>query len=139
MAGCPKESGVSVKTEVRSSWSSFLGISLQELVTVGVELFALPLLAAVTLVLYVDLRVRKEGFDLQLLAERMGLPPDSDLPPEALAPAPPPTTPGGGHWPPVPARPPGQEPAYWPPPPTWWQEQQGLQPADDPRPDRDDA
>jgi hypothetical protein len=98
-----------------------------------------PFSAAFVGILYFDLRVRKEGFDLQLLAERMGLPPDSDLPPEALAPAPPPTTPGGGHWPPVPARPPGQEPAYWPPPPTWWQEQQGLQPADDPRPDRDDA
>src|SRR6185312_8920163 len=76
-----------------------------------------PFSAAFVGILYFDLRVRKEGFDLQLLAERMGLPPDSDLPPEALAPPPPSTTPGGGHWPPVPPRPPGQEPAYWPPPP----------------------
>jgi hypothetical protein len=86
-----------------------------------------PFAAAFVGILYFDLRVRKEGFDLQLLAERMGLPPGSDLPPEALAPAPPPTTPGGGAWPPVPPRAPGEGPTLWPPPPSWWQEQQGQQ------------
>ena len=65
-----------------ASTDSFLGISLQELVTVGVELFALPLLAAVTLVLYVDLRVRKEGFDLALAADHMA----ASQPVEAVAP-----------------------------------------------------
>ena len=67
-----------------------------------------PFQAAFVTVLYFDLRVRKEGFDLQLLAERIGLSP----PPEGVfrpAPAalPPQRTPGG------------EQPPYWPPPPGW--------------------
>ena len=37
-----------------------------------IDLLSVPLQAAVLTVLYFDLRVRKEGFDLQLLAERVG-------------------------------------------------------------------
>ena len=37
-----------------------------------VSLFTTPFIAAVTTLVYFDLRVRKEGFDLALLAERMG-------------------------------------------------------------------
>jgi hypothetical protein len=68
-----------------ASVDSLLGLAAQQAVTVVVQVFTLPLFAAVTIVLYVDLRVRKEGFDLQLLAERMGLPPGADLPERALA------------------------------------------------------
>jgi hypothetical protein len=71
---------------------------------VGVLLF--PLAAATTVVLYVDLRIRKEGFDVELAAERLGLESRRRL----LRPAPPPAPLvfGGGTTPP-----------YWPPPPGW--------------------
>ena len=74
-----------------------------------------PFIAAVTIVLYFDLRVRKEGFDLALLAARLGEggepgagpPLPSVLPPPPLVPPPAPTYEGG------------QQPPYWPPPPGW--------------------
>jgi hypothetical protein len=65
-----------------------------------------PFSAAFIAVLYFDLRVRKEGFDLQLFAERIGLAP----------------RPEGGFRPPPPeAEPPegAEQPPYWPPPPGW--------------------
>ena len=61
-----------------------------------------PFSAAYHTVLYFDLRVRKEAFDLRLLSSRLGV----DPPPG---------------WEPPPAQPPpvtGQPP-YWPPPPGW--------------------
>lgn len=76
-----------------------------------------PFQAAVTTVLYYDLRVRREGFDLQLLADQLGLPaPEGDqsadwqqvsdysegeraFGPESVG------QPGG--------------PPFWPPPPGW--------------------
>ncbi|HEX2045106.1 MAG TPA: hypothetical protein VHF23_05715 [Gaiellaceae bacterium] len=67
-----------------------------------------PFTAAFVAVVYFDLRVRKEGFDLQLLAERIG-----------VAPRP------GWERPPLPASPlagpaaGGEQPPYWPPPPGW--------------------
>jgi len=68
-----------------------------------------PLSAAVITVLYFDLRVRKEGFDLELLSRRMGVDPATVANPAFLppsAPVPPPPSPG------IQDRPPG-----WPPPP----------------------
>lgn len=59
-----------------------------------------PFLAAVFVLVYFDLRVRKEGFDLELLAQSIGSP---DLPASE--------GPGGG-WPPPPS-PPSRP---WPPP-----------------------
>jgi hypothetical protein len=72
------------------------------------SMISTPFTAAFVSVLYFDLRVRKEAFDLQLLAERIGL----TAPPE------------GGYRPapgPAPAQPPpgGAAPPYWPPPPGW--------------------
>jgi hypothetical protein len=67
-----------------------------------------PFTAAFVSVLYFDLRVRKEGFDLQLLAERIGLtaPPEGGYrPAPGSAPAPRPTG--------------DAAPPYWPPPPGW--------------------
>ena len=71
-----------------------------------------PFLAAFSTVLYVDLRVRKEGFDLQLLAERIGAPVDPGAQP-LLLPAPaylPPEQRVGSE---------GEQPPFWPPPPGW--------------------
>ena len=71
---------------------------------VGVALTT-PYVAALTAVVYVDLRVRKEAFDLELLAGGVGVdPPESADPPVGPAPAPSPVPPAGG-W--VPAPPPG--------------------------------
>jgi hypothetical protein len=67
-----------------------------------------PYLAAVLTILYFDQRVRKEGFDLQLLAEGMGAERDPDAPlPEPLI--------GDDKYTPE------QRAAapYWPPPPGW--------------------
>ena len=64
-----------------------------------------PFTAAFITVLYFDLRVRKEGFDLELLAQRVGVDP-----------------PGSGFMTTPHSRPPatsGSQPPYWPPPPGW--------------------
>jgi hypothetical protein len=63
-----------------------------------------PFVAAVRTVLYYDLRVRKEGYDVELLAEQLGIP-QSELPP-ALPEGPKSAGQPGG-------------PPYWPPPPGW--------------------
>jgi hypothetical protein len=67
-----------------------------------------PFTAAVGVVLYFDLRVRKEGFDLELLAQRIGVdPPDGTT----FAPSPlPPQRPSSDD---------GEKPPFWPPPPGW--------------------
>jgi hypothetical protein len=57
-----------------TSVDSLLGLAAQQAVTVLVQVFTLPLFAAVTIVLYVDLRVRKEGFDLALMADHIANP-----------------------------------------------------------------
>ena len=70
-----------------------------------------PLSAAVLTVLYFDLRVRKEGFDLELLSRRMGVDPATVANPAFLPPvmpAPPPPSPG-----------PQDRPPEWSPPPDW--------------------
>ena len=48
--------------------------TLQTIAGIISSALATPLLAAIVTLVYFDLRVRKEGFDLQLLAERMGTP-----------------------------------------------------------------
>jgi hypothetical protein len=65
-----------------------------------------PFQASVVTILYYDLRVRREGYDVTLLAEQLGIEP-ADLPPGALADAGPESVgaPGG--------------PPFWPPPPGW--------------------
>ena len=70
-------------------------------------LVSTPFTAAFVTVLYVDLRVRKEGFDLQLLFERLGGTPGGGVP---FLPEPPPA--------PLPSAE-GDQPPYWPPPPGW--------------------
>jgi hypothetical protein len=67
-----------------------------------------PFTAAVTVVVYFDLRVRKEAFDLELLAQQLGVePPAGSTPPIIeLSPRPAPETSG-------------DQPPFWPPPPGW--------------------
>jgi hypothetical protein len=64
-----------------------------------------PFKAAYTTVLYFDLRVRKEAFDLQLLARQLGI----DVREGAIGLLPPPAGPPTE----------GEQPPYWPPPPGW--------------------
>ena len=66
-----------------------------------------PLSAAVLTVLYFDLRVRKEGFDLELLAHRLGVDPGTVPGIDIVAPSKPSDAP------------PGDQPPFWPPPPGW--------------------
>ena len=68
-----------------------------------------PLSAAVITVLYFDLRVRKEGFDLELMARGMGVDP-ATVPNASLLPQAPP---------PPPADATDDKPPFWPPPPDW--------------------
>ena len=71
-----------------------------------------PFKAAYTVVLYVDLRVRKEAFDLQLLAQQIGVAvPEAALPSPYAPPAPPAFGGRGGGD--------GEQPPFWPPPPGW--------------------
>lgn len=68
-----------------------------------------PFQAAIVAVVYFDLRVRKEAFDLEVLAERLGLPvPEGAAAEDADRPGGGPHATGG----------PGQPP-FWPPPPGW--------------------
>jgi hypothetical protein len=76
-----------------------------------------PFQAALVTIIFFDAKVRKEGFDLQLLAQGIG----SDA---SLGPAP-------DFFPPPPPLPASETPPYWPPPPGW----QPSQPASpDPEP-----
>jgi len=82
-----------------------------------------PFTAAVLVILAIDLRVRKEGFDIELLASQMGTTPGASAlsfirpPPGRLYP-PPPGGPGGSPPPPLDYPPPsGYPPSGYPPPP----------------------
>jgi len=88
----------------------------------------LPFTAALTMVIYFDLRVRKEGFDLFLLAQRVGVEAPEGGFPRPPGPRPPQpwnapafgSAPHGGWY-----GPPGQQPpppGGWGPPPAGWQQ-----------------
>jgi hypothetical protein len=70
-------------------------------------LVSTPFSAAYHTVLYFDLRVRKEAFDLRLLASRLGVEP-----------------PPGWEPPPGPPPSPTAQPPFWPPPPDWKPEEE---------------
>jgi len=74
--------------------------------TVG-SMLTLPATAAFATVLYIDLRVRKEGFDLFLLAQRLGV--EREPGTEVAAPDFLPEAPAWA----------GDKPPFWPPPPGW--------------------
>jgi hypothetical protein len=64
--------GTIVAAVLSDSDNEVLGAILTAIAAILVTALAYPLQAAVVTLIYFDLRVRKEGFDLQLLAERMG-------------------------------------------------------------------
>jgi hypothetical protein len=77
--------------------------------TVLASLIATPFAAAFVTVLYFDLRVRKEAFDLQLLANQIGVDPESAATPVAPL--------REGTLEDEAAD--GDKPPFWPPPPGW--------------------
>jgi hypothetical protein len=98
-----------------------------------------PAAAAFATVLYIDLRVRNEGFDLLLLARGLGVEREPGREPPSYLPEPAPTTgPQPPFWPPPPSWTPGpappeavgpeppatDQPPFWPPPPGWKPEKQ---------------
>jgi flagellar biosynthesis protein FliQ len=98
-----------------TSDSTLAAVVASFVASVAAGVITTPFIAAVTIVLYIDLRVRKEGFDLALLAERLGEGGDpatgASLPAVLPAPAVLP--------PPVPTYEGGEQPPFWPPPPGW--------------------
>jgi hypothetical protein len=91
-----------------------------------------PAVAAFAIVLYIDLRVRKEGFDLYLLAQRLGVEPSGveESTVALLPPAVPEYEEQPPYWPPPPGwkpsgaprpepEPDPNAPPFWPPPPGW--------------------
>jgi hypothetical protein len=83
------------------------------------DFLTVPFVAALTVVLYLDLRVRKEGFDVQMLAAQIGLAP-GEVPVVPVPPTGPLGTPGQPLWGPRSAQGAGSaQPPFWPPPPGW--------------------
>ena len=89
--------------------SEFASLGLRGLASGLASILTTPFLVSVSVVLYFDLRVRREGFDLQLLAQHIGVPSPGSLPVGVLPPPPP-------VYQPAPYPPPGY-PGYGPPPP----------------------
>jgi hypothetical protein len=128
--------GVALASPAQNTVTGFV---LNTVATTLSAVVTTPVAAAFAIVLYVDLRVRKEGFDLLLLAQRLGIDPvnaeagaASLLPPPAQIegeqppfwPPPPGWKPSGNLPPvepvtPVEDEPPNDQPPFWPPPPGW--------------------
>lgn len=107
--------GVGILTFTEVGENVLLIQTLNAIATTIAAIIATPFQASVAAVTYFDLRVRKEGFDLQLLAQRMG----TETPAEPRAALIPPPKP-----PPMFAPAPGAPPqpyAYTPPPPQYGQ------------------
>jgi hypothetical protein len=91
------------------SQNTVTGFVLTTLATTLSAVLTTPAAAAFATVLYVDLRVRKEGFDLLLLAQRLGVDPhDVGASAASLLPPSQPTPVAGE-----------EQPPFWPPPPGW--------------------
>jgi hypothetical protein len=138
--------GLIVGVALSPDQNTVAGFTINTIATTLSSMITTPAVAAFATVLYIDLRVRKEGFDLLLLAQRLGVeprdlgsapaaaaylppsgpvageepppfwPPPPGWKPSGVAPAPPPPTPAVES----PAgEPPSDEPPFWPPPPGW--------------------
>jgi hypothetical protein len=115
------------------SADSIVGFSLSAVAKIISDVITTPFVAAVFVLVYFDLRVRKEGFDLQLMAQAMGQPegfPSGS--PYGPPPGGPYGPPPGGPYGPRPAGPYGGQPQRpyggqpqgpapeWRPPPSDW-------------------
>jgi hypothetical protein len=127
--------------------NSAAALALTTIVSVVSSVITTPFMAAVLVLIYFDLRVRKEGFDLELLSQGVGIP-GADLPargpwspsgdwspgpgsgqaggwpaPGGAWPAPSGAPPAaGGNWPPPPPGPSTPPPSPPGPPPPRWDE-----------------
>ena len=90
---------------VSAGGNDVVDAAAQAIANTAASVITTPFTAAVITVVYFDLRVRKEGFDLELLAGRVGVEPGADdrpprLPPPAAGPpqfpSPPPSRPSDG-------------------------------------------
>lgn len=131
--------GIAFANPARNTVTGFV---LNTVATTIGSMIATPAAAAFITVLYIDLRVRKEGFDLLLLARRLGVEPAPGQPvqpsyiPEVVQTEgrqppfwpPPPGWAAGADPDPTeepppppdpPSPPPDEEPPFWPPPPGW--------------------
>jgi hypothetical protein len=122
--------GVAFANPARNTVTGFVLNTLAA--TLG-SMIATPAAAAFITVLYIDLRVRKEGFDLLLLARRLGVELAPGQEPPSFLPEPPPAGSQPPFWPPPPGWKPGpapppveplpapstDQPPFWPPPPGW--------------------
>jgi hypothetical protein len=90
--------------------SALLAVTISVLSAIVSGVLLQPFSASVVTVLYYDLRIRHEGYDIELLADQLGLP-SSELP----------APPGGGFDGPVGPDDVGKPggPPFWPPPPGW--------------------
>lgn len=95
--------------QVDEGGSELQAFVLQFAISGGLGVVSTPFLACVVSVTYFDLRARKEGLDLVLAADNLGL----EAPAGATAP---PLTPG--QFLPMALRS-GSHPPFWPPPPGW--------------------
>jgi hypothetical protein len=96
--------GIALANPARNTATGFI---LNTLASTIASMLTTPAAAAFATVLYIDLRVRKEGFDLFLLAQRLGVEREPGAAPEV-----PNFLPEAPAWM-------GDKPPYWPPPPGW--------------------
>ena len=122
--------GVAFANPARNTVTGFVLNTLAA--TIG-SMIATPAAAAFITVLYIDLRVRREGFDLLLLARRLGVEREPGQAPPSFVPELPPPESQPPFWPPPPGWEPGpapppvepqpapasSQPPFWPPPPGW--------------------
>jgi hypothetical protein len=102
------------------SADSVIGFTVGALANIISDVITTPFVAAVFVLVYFDLRVRKEGFDLQLLAQAMGPLPEGGAPAARGPYGAPPTAEGPYGSPPTAEGPYGGPPTSWPPPSTEW-------------------
>lgn len=92
-----------------SNPSVLFAVTISTAAAIVSEILVRPFNATVTTVLYFDLRIRREGYDLQVMADQLGLP-ESAMPSLPAG--------SGGTFGPQDVGKPGGPP-YWPPPPNW--------------------
>jgi hypothetical protein len=120
--------GVLLAIVLTGGGSALYAVIVVSLASAVAGILTRPFQAAVVTVLYYDLRVRREGYDVQLLAEQLGFDP-AVMPPGAPAGASRGVPAGaqagfegaggsGGGWGPDSVGQPGGPP-FWPPPPGW--------------------
>jgi len=77
---------------------SLAGLTVSTVINIATSVITTPFMAAVLVLIYFDLRVRKEGFDLELLAQAVGTP-GAGLPASGQWTSPGSWAPSGGAWP----------------------------------------